>query len=710
MEVRYSAFPSFCAAGRKLLPGRRLKQRSYLYLLSDTRRYLFQTLARQNPELSFRLFDILETVGPIPFVERIEKLTRCVRYAKRGFFDAIIALLDEIEATADLDFAMERLGSYTADVETEQQHRDQVAQQAAPSDSLDLLHSRLAEGQERGEELKEDDSADEIALKAKSWLHERSHLELDSIRDITEKEEEQELEEPPPIEQERLFPKGLYRRRPSPEKTEKENDKPAAVEAPEKRIHYRLDGFTLPKPESKPAAAEKADESPETVVIPTDNDRLQKKDSSGQKEPESLDLSTRFNLHTDHSYQIDKQEAQNGETGSRESSSSIGDGTDRMRIPPPLYRFKVKYRKLVSHHYPSPDPSKSSSLVVSQDCISRRNDRISQQEHFLNGSNFWSYFKKEDDRALNYRDATSLLINPDCISQRITNIKAENKHALERSPSEAETLRAFDDFFNLSTSTQLESEEEVWDEQAFDDDQSEEQKELDVLADVEEMLENRKQLFQQSYDLLKNRDGTLFDYMSGKISVDETDKRELDKWIRAQRSDITDIYRAFSEAVMQSEIKGMEDIQGLLRAKLQTEDLPSERVVFIFNEVKEKAELSTLQRQDLIRILKRQDYLSEDFSETDSTIAFSEAYSLYRDWDSDVESPDIQVRLEAMHHQSPVIPLKPVVREWYTMETPKITVRTSSEYKKKHTLSVYEKLTDWRKAQYLDEGSDEKVS
>ena len=52
---------------------------------------------------------------------------------------------------------------------------------------------------------------------------------------------------------------------------------------------------------------------------------------------------------------------------------------------------------------------------------------------------------------------------------------------------------------------------------------------------AQEYEDNKRELYQQSLDRLTNRDGTLFDYMSGKIAIDESDKYEIDQKLRANR-------------------------------------------------------------------------------------------------------------------------------------------------------------------------------
>ena len=360
-----------------------------------------------------------------------------------------------------------------------------------------------------------------------------------------------------------------------------------------------------------------------------------------------------------------------------------------IQIPPPLYKFKFKTKKrIISDGTRRYDPGVS--LIISRDCIERRSDVDVKDNHFLVGSAAWNYFQKKSDQPF-YKDSTSLVIQRDCVDQRIVNIKTPDQHALAISASDMEAFRAFNSLNNeLEAETFFDVEDEYLDPGA------------DMLASLDSEADDiiyektRAEVYQKSLDQLNNKDGILFDYLAGKISIDSSDKFEIEKWVRAQQSQPTEMYRAYADAVMQSKTNRIEDIQAIVRSKLKPDDIPSLRVKEIFNKIKENSENSTLQQHHLLSILKRQDYLGEYGEEDNSGIYYSSAYSKHRTWRSTVESPKIEVRQIDTSRQQHIIPFQTHSKTWNLPNAPLISVRTSTDYRKKHTLSLMSKASAWR--------------
>jgi len=361
-------------------------------------------------------------------------------------------------------------------------------------------------------------------------------------------------------------------------------------------------------------------------------------------------------------------------------------------IPPPLYKFKIELKK------PSNKPANEindpgAMLVISQECINRRTNTNPESIHFLNGSTFWNHFRKQNTSPGTHRDTTSLLVDPDCIKHRIDNIKLEKRHALELSQGEEETFKAFDSFFSLKK----EFDKTVDLKEAATNVVKDTAQNIDKKQELIDNDEQRHAIYQQSLDKLVKKDGTLFDYLSGKISIDETDKLEIERWVRAQRSVHTEMYRVYSEAILQPDISDISEIQEFAKSRLKTQDFPSQRVRDIFDKIKESRNIEPLGRDDLVRILKRQDFLQNVDNENDTTIIFSRAYSRYREWRSGLESPDIKVRTVDSAHRSHIIPKTDFIKRLNFLESPIIKVRTSSDYLKNQALPILEKISNWRK-------------
>jgi len=369
-----------------------------------------------------------------------------------------------------------------------------------------------------------------------------------------------------------------------------------------------------------------------------------------------------------------------------------------IQIPPPIYKFKFETKR----RYSPPEIRRFDpgvSLVISRDCIERRSETKTKKNHFLVGSSAWHQFQKRTEQS-SYIDPNALVIQRDCIENRIENIDLPSNHALEIPESMKDAFGAFDTYFkeeyDISTI-----------DNGFDPGPSESdfpypQLDLDMIEDPEmakEIHEHlRSEVYQKSLDHLNNRDGTLFDYLSGKISIDGSDKFEIEKWVRAQHSEPTAMYRAYAEAIMQSKTQQISEIQEIARFKLKPEDLPPQRVRDIFDRLKEGSDSIHIRQRDIVTILRRQDYLSGEINEEQSGVTFSHGYSRYKNWRHSVESPVIEVRQIDTTNITPTIPVHSLSERWSFPSAPLISVRTSSDYKRKHTLPVFDKVSSWRKS------------
>lgn len=365
--------------------------------------------------------------------------------------------------------------------------------------------------------------------------------------------------------------------------------------------------------------------------------------------------------------------------------------------PPPLYNFKFTLRKPIIQNTPD-SYDHGTALVIFKDCIERRSETAAEKRHFFAGSTTWNCFQRKDFRPF-YRDTTSLVIQKDCIKHRIVHNPLPSKHTLAMSSSELETFKAFDSFYSktnkydddLYYSDESDSSFDVADEYSYFDPYEEEIKEQ---ARHEK---KRKELYETCLNRINQREGLLFDFKAGKITIDHTDKHEIDRWVRAQQSESIEMYRAYAEAIMHPEIESIKGVQDFVRSKLKKADFPNRRVTDIFDKLKENSYSVELKQHDLVGILKRQDYVSINSDSLSPSLSFSNSYSRYRAWRKTVESPKIEVRPVIAGERRPMIPFESPRKSWSYLDTPKINVRSSSDYQFKRTLPVFDKIYSWKK-------------
>jgi hypothetical protein len=689
METQFGLFPTVEPIGRKPFLKKWIHKKSitpspdvkgFEFYLEDIYRFLFQILEHQNLELAYRFRFTVEAAGTNPFLKRQVRLDKALKRARNKAYYPMEKLLDEIQLEVGLDFDTQLPGfGLTVPLHSK---IDIFLREAGSFDSSGSNETYLTELgksnnnhreyiEEPEEELEEQDEEFEYR---KLSLHSNIFHQLDKIRHITDGDEsgsdnEVDNDFPEPIMARPVFYLGTDE---APADREKKPEK-----EPLKDITHSLDSFNLPEPNKE--------EEEKEAVLHSDKG-VKNEEMSGQWKKAGYGKTL-------------------GSTPGQEKNEEISRETPEQPVlehsstkaPPPLYNFHLKLRKPVSKAFPDEDAPEA-TLCISSDCIERRSKQASAGEHFLGSSSFWDHFQKQDESRV-FRDTTSLIIHQHCINHRIKHTKAPTRHALETSEGEKETFKAFDSIFTD------ESHESVNNPLTNSSDATEilastpgeiVAKELD---EEQIFLKIKKELFQESLNTLNQKDGTLFDYLSGKISIDEADKHEIGKWVRNQHSVPTEIYRTFSEAVMQADSGAMVDIQKQVRMKLHENDFPSSRVRKIFNRLKETSKNTILDRTSLIRLLKRQDYIceAEAGSESKTTISFSRAYSRYRDWRSSVESPKIEVRTTDISQRQDIIPSENPCRTWHFLDPPKIEVRTSSDYRKKQTLPVIDKISNWKK-------------
>ncbi len=388
----------------------------------------------------------------------------------------------------------------------------------------------------------------------------------------------------------------------------------------------------------------------------------------------------------------------NGNNGESDKPNWTGKPVVENSPPPPLYNFKFTLRKPIIHSTPD-TYDHGTALVIFKDCIERRSETSSERRHFFAGSSTWNYFQKKNYRPF-YQDTSSLVIQKDCIEHRIVHNPLPSKHTLELSSSEMETFKEFDSFYREP--------DEYEDSLYFSDNSDSSFDEVDKYSYVDPFEEEnkaqafhqkkREELYQSCLDRINQKEGLLFDFKAGKIAIDNTDKHEIERWVRAQQSESIEMYRTYAEAIMHPEIGSIKGVQDFVRSKLKKSDFPGQRVVDIFDKLKENSYSVELKRQDLVGILKRQDYVSVNSDSLSTTLSFSNSYSRYRAWRETVESPKIQVRTASAAEKRPIIPFESFRKRWSYLDTPKINVRSSSEYQFKRTIPVFDKISNWRKS------------
>ena len=696
METQFNLFPSVEPIGRRPFLKKWIHKKSnspspgekgFEHYLDDIYRFLFQILEHQNLELAYRFRYTVEAAGLELFIKRQEKLEKALKRAKNKAYHPMEKILDEIQLEAGLDYDFQfanitfvfplKLNSGKVQINNIRVNpeiwRNQNPDGSISETPFSGKNEAVAEDQEDPELSSEPEVDNQGFQYRKISLNENARFQLDEIRRIADgqdKTSEPELTE---------------------DQTETSSDRPhfdfgpgldnldAATNAKSNGnvlktpIQYSLDAFSLPKPE------------PENVGI---------EDSAAAGSDDSdEDKVSRWAKYGYGKFLDSSPDQTEGDRARIEAENFIqNEMRRRFSAPPPLYNFRFEYKKHPEASYEGEDdPSKS--LRISSECIKRRSEKHSESEHFLSNTEFWNFFHKVDDDR-NFRDTTSLIIHQACINHRITHISIPTKHALSRPEEDLETFKAFDSAFVNSQLVEKNSESRKDFENTPDKLQEQQ-------ADEQEAHEKiREEVYQQSLGVLTRKDGMLFDYIAGKITIDNSDKHEIDKWVRNQYSVPTEIYRAFSEAVMQTESDELENIHKLVQLKLHKNDFPPQRVRDIFTRLQENNDTIRLDKKHLIKILKRQDYICESDAESQSSISFSRAYSRYRDWRSTLESPKIQVRTIDKSLRVPFIPTLTTARTWHFLDPPKIQVRTSSDYRKKPALPVIDKISNWKRFQH----------
>lgn len=450
-------------------------------------------------------------------------------------------------------------------------------------------------------------------------------------------------------------------------------------------IRHALDRFQLPS-QSADDSTETADQEEEESVEPeAETEKIREDQVAPSK---SLpQVTTRNEL-----FRVDKSREPLDPLNSR-----ILAKRGLIEIPPPLYRFAFQVKK---HAESGSVITRDAgvSLTISKDSIERRMNINVQKRHFFAESFAWSNFRKQEEQNF-YHDSTSLIVRPDCIDKRIYNINVPTRHALENSYAEMNAYRAFDSVFDTNpeiTNGEVMTESDLGLDSFVEFDPDAEFKEAQA---ERALVKRRKVLYEKSLYRLNNKDGTLFDYLSGKIAIDTGDKYHIERWVRQQQSVSTEVYRAYAEAVMQDRSKKISSIQASMREKLKPEDVPSKQVQAIFAKLKKRSESIRLKRSDLIRILKRHDFLHQKGSTETSEMSYSNAYSRYRSWRSTLRSPTIEVRQADLREYKPFISSETFVKRISFLDPPQIRVRTSSDYRNKPSLPILDKISQWRKSQ-----------
>lgn len=371
-------------------------------------------------------------------------------------------------------------------------------------------------------------------------------------------------------------------------------------------------------------------------------------------------------------------------SGDRESSEERAADKPRLPMPPPLYKFKFEFKRQIEAD--SADTEKNSDpLVIDSDCINRRISTFHEKVDFLQGSAFWDAFRKRGERQNMHPDATSLIVNQESILHRIVNLKPATRHALEWHPEEEKAFIAFDTTFEGNSA---EKEESASRSESGTDPTSKPGINPDLMD----------QLYDRSIRQLQDKDEVLHDWLSGKIAIDETDKYEMERWLRNQSSSPTDIYRAYSEAIMNTKSSNLKDIQKAVKKMIPPENFPSRRIKRIFNRIRRESNIASVNYKDIVNMLQRQRFLSEAPQPDASRLSFSEAYASLRDWRTFIDSPKIEVRLPEVYKPGSFLPVRGYSRKWNFPDSPDIKVRTSSDYMRQHAISVLDKIHNWRKS------------
>ncbi len=690
METQYSLFPSIEPIGRKPFLKKWIHKKSitppssvkgYANYLEDIYRFLFQSLENQNLELAYRFRFTVEAAGVNPFIKRQAKLDKALKRARNRAFHLLEKLLIEIQLEVGLDFDAQLPGfglTFPLHIKThlhliETTPEEQVIlQRDLPIDlEQDLnqpdrngpLVKTVKEEREPFPGLTEE--RDEGFEYRKVGLHEDTRFQLDEIRRVSDGEETEPEHEPAPLqsEEEPARPIFWYTAENNREKrAEHSEDDDQSSD----NIRHSLDAFLLPSGD----------------IEDEDTDPVQTEEAESEEtEPED-----RWAKYGYGKYLESGPDQDPFKRIQKEESTSTQGGKAKLVAPPPLYNFQIGFKKL-SGTGSEEEREPGEILIISSDCIKRRSEQNSGTDHFLGSTSFWNFFQKQDEDHF-FRDTTSLIIHQNCIDHRINNINAPKSHALEQVGDNEETFKAFDLVFEneadipngQEAEPPIETREEKQDEETG-------------------YLKVREEIYNASLNFLRQKDGPLFDYLAGKISVDESDKHEIESWIRNQHSVSTEMYRAISESIMQTTSDDLDQIHRLTRLKLHKNDLPSNRVNNIFSRIKEKNEKVVMDRRELIKLLQRNDFICESGEESKSSITFSRAYSRYRDWRSSLESPKIEVRTLDVSQRQYLIPSGTLSRNWSFLDSPVIKVRTSSDYRKRETLPVLDKISIWKKKQ-----------
>ncbi len=672
----------------------------------DIYRFQFRFIEEINLELAYQFRNLVEEAGREPFLKRQFKIEKALKKALNRDFTPLQVILEEIQLELGLDIdspdsvfreGLIRLGL------PEQAAFGLVAQSGANEDDYEEQQGPLDWMAKYDVVLEFED--EEIAKKKKkASLNENAYHHLDQFL----YEEETETEPAKPEEK----PAAKFNFPPLPVKQpEPEHELPEVVEEDEEPVvQHNFNSFKLPKPKPK-------HEEPEQDIIKTKDDtknhktgldlfKAKTKELFSKKpasEHEPVDLGSAF-------LKSKAEEELNGEGDQAEVQSLTMDPVKAvLKIPPPLYKFKIELKKKFTNQ-PTEVQDPSSMLIISSDCIKRRTSVSQEENHFLNGTEYWDLFRQRSNTTPSQFDPNALVIDPFSIDYRTNNIKVEDKHALTGSGVDQETFKAFDALHPALL------EKENVEEETIDSDEATSEVALrdKVLKSKEdkkqEYEKNRAELYKSSLDDLVSKNTTLYDYWAGKILIDKSDKLEIGQWVRAQRSTSAEFYRAYTEAVLHPNIYSIKWLQEFVESRLKPEDFPGDKVKGIFKQIREELKLKKMKRDDWLGILKRQDFLTDESIETDGKITYSRAYSRYRDWQSNLQSPKITVRTSNSALQPHTFPQESFTPRLQLINTPIIEVRTSSDYLKGEALPIYNKLFSWKKSQdTLPEFSEEKL-